>query len=299
MREYLAGFMQFMRAQRGASEHTLRAYQKDLELFISQMEESGAPAEPEVSDIRGFVASEMRGGSARSTTARRLATLRSFFKFLHREGIIKKNPARLVPSPKQIRTLPSFLNVDEAFSLIEGASGNPGFKEMRDLAILELAYGSGLRVGELESLNVRDLDLPAMTVRVMGKGRKERMVPLGSKSAEALLRYIEMRQSEAAPREEALFLGRGGRRLGQRSIRRMVRKYSLATGIPGKVSPHTLRHSFATHMLQGGADLRVIQELLGHSSLSTTQKYTHLDLTHLMDVYDKAHPLSDNPEEED
>jgi len=299
MREHLGGFMQYMRAQRGASEHTLRAYRKDLELFLSHMEESGAPIEPEVSDVRGFVASEMKGGSARSTTARRLATVRSFYKYLHREGIIKQNPARLVPSPKQLKALPSFLNVEEAFSLMEGPSGKPGFTEVRDLAILELAYGSGLRVGELESLSVKDLDLSAGMVRVMGKGRKERLVPLGSKSAEALSSYLDMRRTEAAPDEQALFIGRSGHRLGQRSIRRMVRKYSLATGISGKVSPHTLRHSFATHMLQGGADLRVIQELLGHSSLSTTQKYTHLDITHLMDVYDRSHPLSDDPGEED
>ena len=303
MREHLKGFMQYMRAQRGASEHTLRAYGKDLGLFMDYMEQNGGGTEPEVSDVRGFVAAEMRGGSARSTTARRLATVRSFFKYLHREGIIKSNPARLVPSPRQVKTLPSFLNVEEAFSLMEGPGGGdggvPGFKEVRDMAILELAYGSGLRVGELESLNVPDTDLAAGVVRVMGKGRKERLVPIGGKSAEALSVYINLRQAEAAPDEKALFIGRGGRRLGQRSIRRMVRKYSLATGISGKVSPHTLRHSFATHLLQGGADLRVIQELLGHSSLSTTQKYTHLDIAHLMDVYDRAHPLSDGGEGED
>jgi integrase/recombinase XerC len=303
MREHLKSFMQYMRAQRGASEHTLRAYRKDLELFIDHMEESGGGAEPEVADVRGFVASEMRGGSARSTTARRLATVRSFFKYLHREGIIKQNPARLVPSPRQIKTLPSFLNVDEAFSLMAGPKGGDGgaqgYREARDLAILELAYGSGLRVGELEKLNAGDLDLAEGVVRVMGKGRKERLVPIGSKSAEALLAYLELRHAEAAPDEKALFLGRGGRRLGQRSIRRMVRKYSLATGITGKVSPHTLRHSFATHLLHGGADLRVIQELLGHSSLSTTQKYTHLDIAHLMDVYDRSHPLSEGKDEDD
>jgi integrase/recombinase XerC len=303
VREHLKSFMQYMRAQRGASEHTLRAYRKDLELFLGHMEESGGELEPKASDVRGFVASEMRSGSARSTTARRLATVRSFFKYLHREGIVKQNPARLVPSPRQLKTLPSFLNVDEAFSLMEGPKGGDGggqgFKEARDLAILELAYGSGLRVGELETLNLSDLDIAGRLIRVMGKGKKERLVPPGSKAAEALSNYLALRQAEAAPEEEALFLGRGGRRLGQRSIRRMVRKYSLATGLPGKVSPHTLRHSFATHLLQGGADLRVIQELLGHSSLSTTQKYTHLDIAHLMDVYDKSHPLSKDTEEED
>jgi len=298
MREYLDGFIQYMRAQRGASEHTLRAYRKDLDLFLLHIEESGA-TKVDASDVRGFVASEMQCGSARSTTARRLATVRSFFKYLHREGIIKQNPARLVPSPKQPKSLPSFLNVDEAFSLMEGPGGGEGLQEARDLAILELAYGSGLRVGEMEGLNVGDIDLRGMTVRVMGKGRKERLVPIGSKSAGALKRYLGFRSNTQVSGEAALFLGRGGKRLGQRSIRRMVRKYSLATGIAGKVSPHTLRHSFATHLLQGGADLRVIQELLGHSSLSTTQKYTHLDIAHLMDVYDRSHPLSEDSEEED
>ena len=301
MKEYASGFIQFMRAQRGASDHTLRAYQKDLSLFFAYLDGDGehdSGVEVEVSDVRGFVASEMRGGSARSTTARRLATVRSFFKYLHREGIIKQNPARLVPSPKQPRTLPSFLSVDEAFSLMDGPSGEQGFKPARDLAILELAYGSGLRVGELEGLDTRDLDLRSAVVRTMGKGKKERLVPLGRKAVKALSRYVSLREAEAAEGESALFLGRGGKRLGQRSIRRMVRKYSLETGITGKVTPHTLRHSFATHLLHGGADLRVIQELLGHSSLSTTQKYTHLDIAHLMDVYDRAHPLSDDKDGE-
>jgi len=297
MRDHLDGFIQYMRAQRGASEHTLRAYSKDLDLFFLHMEESGIE-DVDVSDVRGFVASEMRYGSARSTTARRLATVRSFFRYLRREGIIKKNPARLVPSPKQPKSLPSFLTVDEAFSLMDAPAGEEGLQEARDLAILELAYGSGLRVGELEGLNIVDIDLREKIVRVMGKGRKERLVPIGSKSASALERYLRLRSDTRSPGEAALFLGRGGKRLGQRSIRRMVRKYSLATGIAGKVSPHTLRHSFATHLLQGGADLRVIQELLGHSSLSTTQKYTHLDIAHLMDVYDRSHPLSEDSEED-
>lgn len=303
MRENIESFIRYMRAQRGASEHTLRAYLKDLDLFFEHIDASGVDeSRMEASDVRGFVASEMRGGSARSTTARRLATVRSFFKYLHREGILKQNPARLVPTPRQPRALPSFLNVDEAFSLMEGPKGGDdgiqGFKETRDWAILELAYGSGLRVGELEALDVSGIDLRERVVRVIGKGRKERLVPIGSKAAAALERYINLRHAEAPPGEGALFLGRAGKRLGQRSIRRMVRKYSLDTGIAGKVSPHTLRHSFATHLLQGGADLRVIQELLGHSSLSTTQKYTHLDIAHLMDVYDRSHPLSDGSEED-
>lgn len=292
MKQHAGAFMQFMRAQRGASEHTLRAYQKDLDVFF----EFAGDAEVETPDVRGFVASQMQQGLARSTVARRLATIRSFFKFLHREGVIRKNPARPVPTPRLPRLLPSYLNVDEAFSLMAGPDESESKHAKRDLAILELAYGSGLRVGELETLDVADLDMGGAMLRVKGKGRKVRNVPVGSKALKALRDYIEERPEPKG----ALFLGRGGKRLGQRSIRRIVRKYSLSTGIAGKVTPHTLRHSFATHLLQGGADLRVIQELLGHSSLSTTQKYTHLDIAHLMDVYDRSHPLSeDNEDNED
>lgn len=340
MKEYVEGFMQYMRTQRAASEHTLRAYGKDLEIFMDFMGEtvvegsepdrsapdgsepdrsgSGQPVTAERSDIRAFVASQMHGGASKSTAARRLATVKSFFKYLHREGIVKQNPGRLVPSPKLPPKLPSYLSVDEAFDLMEapvnaGQGGAEEFNAVRDRAILELAYSSGLRVGELESLDLVDLDLRERMVRVRGKGRKERLVPMGAKAAGAIEAYLKHRAARVAGKSEgsaagraagsasvsagsfgsgALFFGRGTGRLGQRSIRRIVRKYSQAQGIAGKVTPHTLRHSFATHLLQGGADLRVIQELLGHSSLSTTQKYTHLDIAHLMDVYDKAHPLS-------
>ena len=246
----------------------------------------------DLSDVRGFVASEINRGQKKSTASRRLAALRSFCKYLNREGIMKKNPAKLISSPKLPKQLPRFLTVDEVFGLVEKPDGL-GFMEQRDRAMLELMYSSGLRVAELSSLNLDDINLDEGLVKVMGKGRKERIVPVGGKAQEALRSYLveKMLQKKG---DKALFVSRNGKRLDTRGVRRIVRKYSLALGLPGKVSPHTLRHTFATHLLQSGADLRVIQELLGHSSLSTTQKYTHLDITHLMDIYDKAHPLAND-----
>ena len=287
MKEHIDKFLRYMEVERGASPHTLRAYRKDLELFF---ESSGDSVD--LSDVRGFVASEINRGQKKSTASRRLAALRSFCKYLNREGIMKKNPAKLISSPKLPKQLPRFLTVDEVFGLVEKPDGL-GFMEQRDRAMLELMYSSGLRVAELSSLNLDDINLDEGLVKVMGKGRKERIVPVGGKAQEALRSYLveKMLQKKG---DKALFVSRNGKRLDTRGVRRIVRKYSLALGLPGKVSPHTLRHTFATHLLQSGADLRVIQELLGHSSLSTTQKYTHLDITHLMDIYDKAHPLAND-----
>jgi integrase/recombinase XerC len=287
VKRHIEKFLRYMEVERGASPHTLRAYRKDLELFFESAGEG-----TELSDVRGFVASEINRGQKKSTASRRLAAIRSFFKYLNREGLIKKNPARLISSPKLPKQLPRFLSVDEVFGLVE-KPGGLSFIEQRDRAMLELMYSSGLRVGELASLNLDDVNLDEGLVKVMGKGRKERIVPVGGKAQEALRSYLveKMLQKKG---DKALFVSRNGKRLDPRGIRRIVRKYSLALGIPGKVSPHTLRHTFATHLLQSGADLRVIQELLGHSSLSTTQKYTHLDITHLMDIYDKAHPLAND-----
>ncbi len=289
MKEHIDKFLRYMEVERGASPHTLRAYRKDLELFL----ESSAGG-LELGDVRGFVASEINRGQKKSSASRRLAALRSFIKYLNREGLLKKNPARLISSPKLPKQLPRFLTVDEIFGLVE-KPGGLSFIEQRDRAILELLYSSGLRVGELSGLNVEDVNLDEGLVKVMGKGRKERIVPVGSKAREALRSYLveKMLQKKS---DKALFVSRNGKRLDPRGVRRIVRKYSLALGIEGKVSPHTLRHTFATHLLQSGADLRVIQELLGHASLSTTQKYTHLDITHLMDIYDKAHPMAKDEE---
>jgi integrase/recombinase XerC len=289
---HLEKFLRYLVVQRGASEHTVRAYRRDLEMFL----EAAGP-EADLADVRAFLASEIRKGNKKSTAARRLAAVRSFFRYLHREGLLKANPAKLVPTPKQGRPLPRFLTVDEVFSLVE-KPGGIGILPARDRALLELMYSSGLRVAEVAGLDVEDLNTKEGLVKVRGKGRKERIVPVGGAALEAVRAYMVERMLKRRT-EKALFLNRSGGRLTDRSIRRVVLKYSRMLGIAAKVSPHTLRHTFATHLLHGGADLRVIQELLGHSSLSTTQKYTHLDITHLMDVYDRAHPLAGDDDGED
>jgi integrase/recombinase XerC len=287
VREHIGRFLRYLEAQRGASPHTVRAYRKDLELFFSE-----APADAGQVNIREFIASEIQRGSAKSTATRRLSALRSFYRFLHREGLIKKNPAKLVSSPRQPKRLPRFLTVDEIFSLVE-KPGGVGLQPARDRAILELLYSSGLRVSELAGLDIGDVNLDEGLVKARGKGMKERIVPVGAKAVEALRSYMVERLLRKKKGEDAaLFLNTRGGRLTDRSIRRVVLKYARVLALSGKVSPHTIRHTFATHLLHSGADLRVIQELLGHSSLSTTQKYTHLDITRLMEVYDRSHPLA-------
>jgi len=287
MREYIERFMRYLETERGASPHTLRAYRKDLEGFFDFKNSDSPVVEP--FEVRGFVAEMILRGLQKSTVNRRLATLRSFFRFLQREGYLKANPARIVNSPKMTRLLPKFLTVDDAFALVERPEGI-GFAPSRDRAILELLYSSGIRVSELSNLNLDNLNMKEGLIKVRGKGKKERIVPVGRKAIEALKGYL-IERSLLKKIHNALFLNRSGTRLSDRGVRRVVVKYARQI-LLGKIGPHTLRHTFATHLLQGGADLRVIQELLGHASLSTTQKYTHLDITHLIDVYDKSHPLS-------
>jgi|WetSurMetagenome_2_1015567.scaffolds.fasta_scaffold00471_15 tyrosine recombinase XerC len=295
LKPYIAGFLKYLVSERGVSDHTVRAYTKDLDDFAAYC--PSPPEEIELLDIRGFVSGQLTEGRAKSTVARRLATLRSFFRYLYQEGYIKINYARLTTAPKTPKHLPSFLDVDDAFNLVQSPDGM-GILPVRDKAILELLYSSGLRVSEAEALNLDDLNVKEGIVRAKGKGRKERLVPVGAKAIEALKYYLieralfKRKKSESGD-EQALFLNRNGARLTNRQIRRIVVKYARIMGIEGQIGPHTLRHTFATHLLLGGADLRVIQELLGHSSLSTTQKYTHLDIGHLIDVYDKAHPFSE------
>jgi integrase/recombinase XerC len=249
-------------------------------------------------DIREFVSNQLISGRAKTTVSRRLATLRSFFSYLYQEGYVKINQAKLVPSPKAPKHLPKFLSVDDVFNLVKKPDGI-GLLPVRDRAILELLYSSGLRVSEVAGLNVDDLNMREGLVKVRGKGRKERIVPVGGKAIEALKSYLIERmlfkkKKSVSGDDTALFLNKNVERLTGRQIRRVVVKYARAIGIEGQIGPHTLRHTFATHLLVGGADLRVIQELLGHSSLSTTQKYTHLDIGHLIDVYDKAHPFGED-----
>ncbi len=225
----------------------------------------------------------------KSSIARKLSTLRSFFKYLVKEQIVTSNPAKSVATPKVEKYLPSTLTVDETFRLMESVDETKK-QSLRDHAILELLYSSGLRVSELVGLNSSHLDLDLGIVRVMGKGRKERIVPVGSKAVEALRIYLEGRGS--VNREDPVFLNTRGGRLTARSVGRLVKLYTKYSGIFRKVSPHSLRHSFATHLLDAGADIREIQEMLGHASLSTTQRYTHLSIGKLMEVYDRAHPRS-------
>jgi integrase/recombinase XerC len=288
LKEYIEKFIRYLDLEKGVSVHTLRAYRKDLEEFSRSV--LGEPGKVDVIDLRGFIASQIQKGLSKTTVSRRLSSVRSFFRFLYREGYRKSNPAKLVSNPKLPKLLPRFLSVDDAFSLVEKPQGI-GFIPARDRAILELLYSSGLRVSELSGIDTDDMSLRESLIKVKGKGKKERIVPIGSKALDAMKSYIVERMLKKS-REKALFLNRTGKRLTERGVRRVVVKYARAIALHGSIGPHTLRHSFASHLLQGGADLRVIQELLGHSSLSTTQKYTHLDLTHLMDVYDKAHPLA-------
>ena len=295
MKKYSESFIDYLRAERGASSHTLKAYNNDLEEFFLFIDKDIRKIDN--LDIRSFLASLHHKKLQKSTIARKLATIRSFFKFLHREGFVSKNPAKLVSSPKVPKSLPRFLTVDEIFSILEKPQGD-NFRPARDKAILELLYSSGLRVAELTTLDIGDIDMKEALVRVKGKGKKERIVPIGSKAMEAIQNYLPERIS-LKKRSSALFLNNRGGRLTQRSVRRILLQYSRMVNLKGNLSPHMLRHTFATHLLHGGADLRTIQELLGHSSLSTTQKYTHLDIEHLTDVYDKAHPMAKRKKSQD
>lgn len=288
MKDHIDRFLKYLEIERGTSSHTLRAYRKDLEEFFRFVQTN--PKDTDIADVRGFIAEQIRGGLKKTTAGRRLACIRSFFKFMHREGYKKTNPAKLVSNPKLPKLLPRFLSVEDTFTLIERPDG-AGFIPARDRAILELLYSSGLRVSEISGLNMDDINTKEGFLKAKGKGRKERMVPVGSKAIDAIKSYMVERITFKS-KNMSLFLNRRGKRLSDRGVRRIVVKYARMIGISGKIGPHALRHTFATHLLQGGADLRVIQELLGHSSLSTTQKYTHLNVAHLIDIYDKSHPFA-------
>jgi len=288
-------FIHYLSEEKNSSPHTCRAYEKDLEEFDNFLKSSGiclstmGDIEMEKVDrlaIRRYL-SFLHRKNKKSSIARKISTLRSFFKYLVREQLATSNPAKSVSTPKVEKPLPTTLTVDEAFRLMETPTEKKG---LRDRAILELLYSSGIRVGELVGLSLDQLDLDLGIVKVMGKGRKERIVPVGSKAIEALKAYLEKRG--ILDGKEPLFLNSRGGRLTARSVGRVIKKYTKRSGIFRRVSPHTLRHSFATHLLDAGADIREIQEMLGHASLSTTQRYIHLSLGKLMEVYDKAHPRS-------
>ena len=290
MKNEIDAFCRYLNTERNVSPHTLKAYRTDLELFMGfvRAEQAGEADVEAVTHltVRRYLATlhrELR----KTTSGRKLAAIRSFFKYLAREGKVRKNPAELVSTPKKEKKVPFHLDIDEVTTLVT-APGGTDLLSLRDRAILETLYSSGLRVSELTGLDVGGVDLEQGLVRVLGKGGKERIVPLGSHAASALSDYLAARNQP--PLDAPLMLNARGGRLTSRSVGRIVDRHILKLAAMKKVSPHTLRHTFATHLLEGGADLRAIQELLGHASLSTTQKYTHVSIDRLMEVYDKAHP---------
>lgn len=288
MDRFFEKFLNYLKAERDASPHTLRNYTKDLETLRQALGER--PWEQvDLMALRQFVAQQREGGLSKVTIARRIATIRSFFRFMHREGYVPANPALGLTRPKQDRRLPSFLSMEEAARLMEAPKGD-GFSAARDRAILETLYSTGLRVSELVGLRVRDVDLIGGSLRTVGKGRKERLVPVGSYSIQAIRAYLKALPPEQSAPERPLFQNKRRGRLTDRSVRRILNKYLLQVSVARRVSPHSLRHSFATHLLDKGADLRSVQELLGHSSLTTTQVYTHVTTERLKKVYESAHP---------
>jgi len=306
--EYIKQFLDYLRTQRNVSPHTLRNYESDLRqfyLYLTTAPDGSTRPAPEVADIDNLTIREFLGElyekhNKKSSAARKLATLRSFLKYLALHGVIQTSPARAVASPKQELRLPDFMTLDIVEELMEMPDIST-VAGVRDLAILELLYGSGMRVSELVGLDLENINMHERLARVLGKGRKERIIPFGQKAVMALDKYLLERPALAVknkqPRPEvqnALFLNlsRGGR-LTSRSVGNIVDRYTALLAKKLKAHPHTLRHTFATHMLDSGADLRAIQELLGHKSLSTTQRYTHVSMDQLLRVYQTCHPRAD------
>ncbi len=294
--EWIERFIGHLAAERGCSENTVRSYRIDLAQFRAFVEKRGAGEEAPSMDyrtLRDYIGS-LYGRYERTTVSRKLSAVRSFLTFLERRALRRDNPGAYVSSPKQGKPVPVYLPVDDMFRMLD-LPDREGVLGLRNLAIMELLYSCGLRVSELAGLDREDVDADRRLVRVIGKGDKERVVPVGRTALRAVARYLEAvrplrkKVSKDADRE-AVFLNNRGGRLTTRSMARIIKNYAAACGLGSDVSPHALRHTFATHMLEGGADLRSVQEILGHASLSTTQKYTHVTLDRLMAVYDKAHP---------
>ena len=291
MKQAVAAFLRHLDRERNASVHTVRAYGEDLEQFRAYLERmlgrAAGPAEVDHLLIRGFLADLHERGLKKVSAARKLATLRTFFRFLCREGVLDKNPARALLSPRLERRIPTHLDERQVDALLD-VPGN-GDAALRARAILELLYATGIRCSELVGLDLPDVDLSARMIRVLGKGRKERVVLFGGRAQAALRAYLPAR-ARTRPRSEAMFVNARGGRLTDRSVRDHVTRRVKALALTQRTSPHTLRHSFATHLLARGADLRAIQELLGHVRLSTTQRYTHVDTHQILSIYRKTHP---------
>lgn len=289
-------FVSYLRYERNMSPETIRAYEKDLHQFLRYFsKDNGDAVQPgnlTTLQIREYLSHLKDKNYQKTTVVRKLATIRSFYKCLLRKGIVTTNPVAEIPTPKVEKKIPHFLATDEVEKLLNAPQGT-GFQSVRDRAILETLYSTGLRVSELTSLNVGDIDMTSEVLKARGKGRRERVVPVGSFALQAIKGYVDTRAQVPHVNEkdpEALFLNRFGDRLSSRSIRKIIDKYIKVTGLNEKTSPHTLRHSFATHLLNRGANLRVVQELLGHKHLSTTQIYTHVTTDATKQTYDEAHP---------
>lgn len=296
MQNEIAAFLRYLRIERNASALTLKSYKEDLDSLLEAFTErlGGIPPleEVTVSVLRNYLAYLHDCDYARTTIARRLACLRSFFRFCNREGLVESNPAKALRTPRVGKKLPHFLSTEQLAILLETPLANT-WDGLRDRAILETLYSGGLRVAELVSLDIEDWDRDADVMRVIGKGRKERFAPVGSYAAKALIYWLEERSTRPNLKTEArfaMFINKNGGRLTTRSVGRMLDKHLITAGLDKITSPHTLRHSFATHLLDGGADLRSVQELLGHKSLTTTQIYTHISTKRLRDAYQLAHP---------
>jgi integrase/recombinase XerC len=296
MHRELAQFLQYLRVERGASPHTIKSYREDLTALAEYLadEDGKAPAPGSITtvELRGFVSALHEADYAKSSIARRLASVRSFLRFGQREGWAEANPAKALRNPRKSHKLPHYLSNDDVSKLLTAPQGELAMA-LRDRAILETLYSAGLRVSELVGMTDGDIDFAGGIVRIRGKGKKERLSPVGSYATKALKRWLAVRQ--LSPREKQgrvapVFTNKFGTRLTTRSVARMLEKYLQLTGLDQRTSPHTLRHSFATHLLDRGADIRSVQELLGHKSLVTTQIYTHVSTANLRAAYEKAHP---------
>jgi integrase/recombinase XerC len=299
MENLVQDFQTYLKVERNVSPHTQQAYIADVQEFIKFLKTNGLVKNDKVENadaevIRSFLGHLHRQKVKKVTVNRKISSLRAFYRYLLRQGKIKKNPANMVQLLKTEKYMPTFLSVDEAFELLNAAAGKKSL-DLRTRAMMELFYSSGLRLSELAALNVMDIDFNQQLVKVRGKGRKERIVPVGKTALQSIRQYLEetgdLRKGiGAGVFEEPLFLNARGKRISTRSIARMIDEAAQKSGLGRKISPHALRHTFATHLLNAGADLRSIQELLGHKSLSTTQKYTAVNINRLMEIYDKAHP---------
>ena len=300
MRTAIDRFLRYLDVERNSSALTIKSYREDLEMltFFLSYDDGSLPAPRDVSsqDLRQYVAAMSEAQYARSSISRRLATLRSFYRFCQRQGYTTKNPAKPLRNPRKQRSLPHFLSTEEVAKLILTPDTDAPLGK-RDRAVFETMYSAGLRVSELVGINDGDLHLDEGLIRVRGKGRKERFAPMGSYAVSAIYSWLKVRVlAKDSPKKSAapVFVNRFGRRITTRSIGRMLEKYIRLAGLDSRTSPHTLRHSFATHLLDSGAEIRSVRELLGHKSLVTTQIYTHLTTANLKDVYEKSHPLASN-----